>query len=69
LLENILTLEGEQRIGADIQGAATGGYYLDEIPIRDFLLQQMQQESKPIVDFCFTSASFNRVLGDAVNIG
>lgn len=59
----MLSLEGQQRIGADI--AASGSPYLNEIPIRDFLLEQMNQTSKPIEDFCFVSASMTTVLSDA----
>jgi len=61
LLENILTLEGEQKIGADIYGHAMGTF-LDEIPIRDFLLEQKSLDSKPIVDFCFVSSNLKQVI-------
>ena len=63
LLENILTLEGEQRIGADMSGSSTE--FLDEIPISNFLDEQMARSEKPIVDYCFASADMSRVLSRA----
>ena len=62
LLSTILLKATEQRVGADIFGGASDKFYLDEIPIRDFLLEQMALEHKPVVDFCFSSAPLSKIM-------
>ena len=39
--------------------------YLNEVPISQFLDEQMALPSNPVLDYCFTSASLSRVMGDA----
>lgn len=39
-----------------------GQSMLDEGPMSEFLDQQMALESKPIIDYCYTSASIYQVM-------
>ena len=39
--------------------------YLNEGPIADFLDKQMQLESKPVIDYCFTSQTISLVMYSA----
>lgn len=70
LLSTALLLATEQRIGASVIGAAGHTFYLDEIPIRDFLQEQMALgEKSPVIDFCFTSAPFSKIMDDVSDDG
>ena len=52
----------EQMIGADMYADTLGMEMLNEGPITELLDKMAALESKPIVDYCFVSASISQVM-------
>ena len=55
----------EQKVGADLYADTHGFGYLNEVPIANFLDEQMALPHQPVYTYTFISASLEQVLADA----